>query len=169
VRRTATGSPIDVASVWRVWSPAASHQAPSRRTSTNRASSSKASVLGTQIDRLLVELAERHASVGDVRGLGVFGTIELVRDRATRQPLVPFNASGSETSPMKELVGGPPPAYEIGPERNGPIRMRPAERGRPSGTVHLGWHDALGDGMHAAGWADVALDAPAVLTVNTRS
>ncbi|CAM5489666.1 aminotransferase class III-fold pyridoxal phosphate-dependent enzyme [Streptomyces abikoensis] len=39
-------------------------------------------------------LAERHPSVGEVRGLGVFWALELVRDRATREPLVPYAAAG---------------------------------------------------------------------------
>jgi taurine--2-oxoglutarate transaminase len=48
----------------------------------------------------LAELAARHPSVGDVRGLGMFWAIELVRDRATREPLVPFNAAGPDAEPM---------------------------------------------------------------------
>ena len=48
-------------------------------------------------------LAERHPSVGEVRGLGVFWALELVRDRQTREPLVPFNASGVDAQPMVEL------------------------------------------------------------------
>lgn len=52
----------------------------------------------------LAELADRHPSVGEVRGLGVFWAVELVRDRATREPLVPFNASGSAAGPMNELA-----------------------------------------------------------------
>ncbi len=52
----------------------------------------------------LARLAEKHPSVGEVRGLGVFWAVELVRDRATREPLVPFNASGVEAAPMAELV-----------------------------------------------------------------
>lgn len=46
----------------------------------------------------------RHPAVGDVRGLGAFWAIELVRDRATREPLVPFNASGTADAPMAELA-----------------------------------------------------------------
>jgi taurine--2-oxoglutarate transaminase len=34
----------------------------------------------------LREIASRHPSVGEVRGLGLFAAIELVRDRATREP-----------------------------------------------------------------------------------
>jgi taurine--2-oxoglutarate transaminase len=52
----------------------------------------------------LRELAERHPSVGDVRGLGVFWALELVRDRATREPLVPFNAGGPAAAPMAEIL-----------------------------------------------------------------
>jgi taurine--2-oxoglutarate transaminase len=39
----------------------------------------------------LREVAERHACVGDVRGKGLLACLELVRDRATKEPLVPPN------------------------------------------------------------------------------
>lgn len=52
----------------------------------------------------LRELAERHPVVGEVRGLGVFWALELVSDRASRQMLVPYNASGSANAPMAELA-----------------------------------------------------------------
>ncbi|WP_217493829.1 aspartate aminotransferase family protein [Humibacillus sp. DSM 29435] len=48
----------------------------------------------------LREIAERHPSVGEVRGLGVFWAVELVRDRTTREPLVPYNATGAAAAPM---------------------------------------------------------------------
>jgi len=49
-------------------------------------------------------MAQRHPSVGEVRGLGLFWAIELVRDRETREPLVPFNASGADAAPMTQLA-----------------------------------------------------------------
>jgi taurine--2-oxoglutarate transaminase len=41
----------------------------------------------------LLELADKHAIIGDVRGLGVFFALELVTDRSTREPLAPYGAS----------------------------------------------------------------------------
>lgn len=52
----------------------------------------------------LRDMAERHPSVGEVRGLGVFWAVELVRDRQTREPLVPFNAAGPDAAPMNEFA-----------------------------------------------------------------
>jgi taurine--2-oxoglutarate transaminase len=52
----------------------------------------------------LRELTTRHPSIGDVRGLGVFWALELVRSRKTREPLVPYNASGADAQPMVELT-----------------------------------------------------------------
>jgi taurine--2-oxoglutarate transaminase len=58
-------------------------------------------MLGTEvIGPGLVELARKHPSVGEVRGLGVFWALELVRDQQTREPLVPFNAAGEAARPM---------------------------------------------------------------------
>jgi taurine---2-oxoglutarate transaminase len=53
----------------------------------------------------LRELAERHPVIGEVRGMGVFWALDLVRDRATREMLVPYNAAGEANRPMVELVG----------------------------------------------------------------
>ncbi|MDF9875741.1 aspartate aminotransferase family protein [Cellulosimicrobium cellulans] len=52
----------------------------------------------------LREIAARHPSVGEVRGLGFFWAVELVRDQETREPLVPFNASGPAAAPMTAVV-----------------------------------------------------------------
>ena len=41
----------------------------------------------------LHELAKRHPSIGEVRGLGVFWALELVSNPKTREPLAPYGAS----------------------------------------------------------------------------
>jgi len=50
----------------------------------------------------LRELAERHPVIGEVRGLGVFWALDLVSDRATKQPLAPY---GGSSPAMAELLG----------------------------------------------------------------
>jgi taurine--2-oxoglutarate transaminase len=52
----------------------------------------------------LARLAEKHPSIGDVRGLGCFWGLELVKDRATREPLVPFNATGEAAKPIAAVM-----------------------------------------------------------------
>jgi taurine---2-oxoglutarate transaminase len=42
------------------------------------------------------QLAERHPSVGAARNIGLFGVIELVRDRSTMEPMAPFNGTSDE-------------------------------------------------------------------------
>ncbi|MFI1105533.1 aspartate aminotransferase family protein [Streptomyces melanogenes] len=54
----------------------------------------------TVLEPGLRDLAARHPSVGEVRGTGVFWALELVKDRETREPLVPYNASGADAAPM---------------------------------------------------------------------
>ncbi len=54
----------------------------------------------TVIEPALTKLADKHPSVGEVRGLGVFWALELVKNRQTREPLVPFNAFGAAAAPM---------------------------------------------------------------------
>src|SRR5213593_80466 len=48
-------------------------------------------------------LQERHPSIGEVRGLGCFWGIELVKNRETREPLVPFNATGEAFAPVARV------------------------------------------------------------------
>jgi taurine--2-oxoglutarate transaminase len=59
-----------------------------------------ADVIGPELRKI----AEKHPSVGEVRGLGVFWALDLVRNRKTREPLVPFNATGADAKPMGELM-----------------------------------------------------------------
>ena len=52
----------------------------------------------------LAALQEGHPSIGDVRGLGCFWGLELVRSRETREPLVPFNATGEAAAPIMRVA-----------------------------------------------------------------
>ena len=64
-----------------------------------------ARMLGNEIiGPALEKIKAKHPSVGDVRGLGVFWAIELVKNRETREPLVPFNAAGADAKPMMDLA-----------------------------------------------------------------
>jgi taurine--2-oxoglutarate transaminase len=61
--------------------------------------------LGTDIlAPALAKLADRHPCVGDVRGTGGLWTVELVRDRETKEPLVPVGASGQANAPMTAVL-----------------------------------------------------------------
>jgi taurine--2-oxoglutarate transaminase len=64
----------------------------------------QARALGDAIGPALDKIAANHPVVGEVRGLGGFWAIELVRDRDTREMLVPYNASGADARPMQELL-----------------------------------------------------------------
>ncbi len=48
----------------------------------------------------LREMAQRHEVVGEVRGLGVFWALELVRDRATKEPLAPYGGTSPEMNAL---------------------------------------------------------------------
>lgn len=64
-----------------------------------------ARMLGTDvIGPALEKLQANHPSVGEVRGLGVFWAIELVRNRETHEPLVPYNAAGADAAPINEIA-----------------------------------------------------------------
>ena len=46
--------------------------------------------VGKVLGEILEELKAKHACVGDVRYIGLFSSIELVKDKATKEPLVPY-------------------------------------------------------------------------------
>jgi taurine--2-oxoglutarate transaminase len=61
----------------------------------------RAAKMGEVMKAHHAKLKEKHRSVGDVRSIGLFGIVELVRDRATKEPLAPFNG----TSPEMQKLG----------------------------------------------------------------
>ena len=56
--------------------------------------------MGSVMKRLLADLESRHPSVGAVRSIGLFGIVELVRNRRTREPLAPFNGTSEEMAAL---------------------------------------------------------------------
>ena len=52
-----------------------------------------AAAMGPLLHNLLTDLGEKHPSVGDARNIGLFGILELVKDRKTKEPLAPWNGS----------------------------------------------------------------------------
>ena len=58
--------------------------------------------IGEQVLRPGLEaLAAQHRVIGDVRGEGVFFALEMVSDRATKEPLAPY---GSSSPAMNEVI-----------------------------------------------------------------
>ena len=47
---------------------------------------------GACLSALLADLKAKHASVGDVRSIGLFAAVELVKDKTTKQPLVEYGS-----------------------------------------------------------------------------
>ncbi|ALE05890.1 hypothetical protein AL755_11110 [Arthrobacter sp. ERGS1:01] len=61
--------------------------------------------LGSRVVAPILESwLEKHPSVGEVRGQGLFWAVELVTNKESREPLVPFNAAGDAARPMAEVV-----------------------------------------------------------------
>jgi taurine--2-oxoglutarate transaminase len=52
--------------------------------------------LGVVMRQRLRDLEQRHPSVGATRSIGLFGIVELVRDRQRRTPMAPFNGTSEE-------------------------------------------------------------------------
>ena len=63
-----------------------------------------AAAMGDVFRTELGRLAEKHPSIGEVRGLGCFWGLELVKNRETREPLVPFNGSGEAAKPVAAVM-----------------------------------------------------------------
>ena len=62
----------------------------------------RAAGIGRVLKRMLTDLGEAHPSVGEVRSIGLFGILELVRDLNTKEPMAPWNASSPEMTALKK-------------------------------------------------------------------
>jgi len=52
--------------------------------------------MGMIMKQIGAELQTKHPSLGAVRSIGLFGIVELVRSRKTREPMAPFNGTSEE-------------------------------------------------------------------------
>jgi taurine--2-oxoglutarate transaminase len=60
--------------------------------------------MGGVMRQLLEELGRKHPSVGAARSIGLFGLVELVRDKAKKTPLAPFNGTSEEMAALGKFV-----------------------------------------------------------------
>ena len=63
----------------------------------------RAQRMGLLMRDLLENLAARHRSIGAVRSIGLFGVVELVRNRKTMEPMAPFNGTSPEMAAVAKF------------------------------------------------------------------
>jgi len=59
--------------------------------------------MGVVLRQLMDDLTRKHPSVGAARSIGLFGLVELVRDRAKKTPLAPFNGTSPEMAALSKF------------------------------------------------------------------
>ncbi len=60
----------------------------------------RAQRMGRVMAELLEDLKAEHKSVGDVRSIGLFGCVELVKSRKTKEPMAPYTGGGAEMTKL---------------------------------------------------------------------
>ena len=64
----------------------------------------KAKQTGVVMTEMMEELVERHPSIGEVRSIGLFGAIELVKNKTTREPTAGFGMGSPEMTALKQYL-----------------------------------------------------------------
>jgi taurine--2-oxoglutarate transaminase len=59
--------------------------------------------MGDVMKGMLAALQAKHPSVGAVRSIGLFGIVELVKDRASMEPLAPFNGTSEPMNALRKI------------------------------------------------------------------
>ena len=59
---------------------------------------------GEYLSQRLLGMKQAFACVGDVRAIGLFSVIELVRSKSTREPLAPFNGTSPEMNALAAFL-----------------------------------------------------------------
>ncbi|MEZ5283473.1 MAG: aminotransferase class III-fold pyridoxal phosphate-dependent enzyme [Vicinamibacterales bacterium] len=63
----------------------------------------RARSMGVVMRGLMDDLTQAHPCVGEARNIGLFGMVELVRDKESREPLAPFNGSSPEMQTLAKF------------------------------------------------------------------
>lgn len=63
-----------------------------------------ARLMGKYVDERMVDLIKKHPSIGDFRNTGLFGCIELVKNKTTKEPMAPWNAKPAEMEIMNKVA-----------------------------------------------------------------
>jgi len=63
-----------------------------------------AAAMGKYMEEKVEEMKAVHPSIGDFRNTGLLGCIELVKNRNTKEPMVPFNAKPDEMLVMNKVA-----------------------------------------------------------------
>ena len=59
--------------------------------------------MGGVMKELLAALQAKHPIVGAVRSIGLFGIVELVKDRESMEPLAPFNGTSEPMNKLRKI------------------------------------------------------------------
>ena len=60
--------------------------------------------MGEYMDEQVAQLMRHHPSIGDWRNTGLFGCLELVKNRATKEPMAPWNATNDQMAIMNQVA-----------------------------------------------------------------
>ena len=60
--------------------------------------------MGRYMDEQVAQLMRHHPSIGDWRNTGLFGCLELVKNRATKEPMAPWNAINDQMAVMNQVA-----------------------------------------------------------------
>lgn len=63
----------------------------------------RAAEMGRKMEAGVQALKDKHPSIGDFRNTGLLGCIELVKNRKTKEPMAPWNASPQEMEIMNKV------------------------------------------------------------------
>jgi taurine--2-oxoglutarate transaminase len=60
--------------------------------------------MGKYMEQQMAILKDNHPSIGEFRNTGLLGCIELVKNRDTKEPIAPFNATAGEMGVMNKVA-----------------------------------------------------------------